>query len=236
MAAWRWGGPSSLLACGLLGCVGTGDDGGPPAEAVEEGVRFRLPLEERERFSTVVGFDHDPRVATTRAEEVICADYLGRGFPRCYDEHDGSDFILDGGFPAMDAGSPAVVAAAAGRVVAVEDGHYDRCHGTLAGVDCDGHDGVANSVVLEHEGGLRTLYWHLQRGSVVVAVGEAVARGQVVGRVGSSGYSSMPHLHFEVQDESGASIDPFVPPGAVTAWWCDQGGADELPASDCAGR
>ena len=38
-------------------------------------------------------------------------DYLGRGFPHCYDNHTGSDFILQGGFSAMDDGTTVVAAA-----------------------------------------------------------------------------------------------------------------------------
>jgi murein DD-endopeptidase MepM/ murein hydrolase activator NlpD len=194
-------------------------------------------LAEPDRFRDVIGVDHDPAVAATRLEEVVCFDYLERPFPHCYDEHDGTDFLLVGGFDAMDAGSPAVLAAAPGVVVAAEDGHYDRCHGTIEGVSCDGNDGVANSVVVEHEGGMRTLYWHLQRGSVVVEVGQAVDVGEPLGAVGSSGYSSLPHLHFEVQDEAGDSLDPFAGPASqATSWWCDQGAPDGLPSADCHNR
>lgn len=207
----------------------------PTPSGTEDGpVRFAFPLAEPDRFQQVIGVDHDPAVATTRLEEAICFDYLERPFPRCYDEHDGTDFVLVGGFDAMDAGSPAVHAAAAGVVIATEDGHYDRCHGTLEGVSCDGNDGVANSVVVEHEGGLTTRYWHLQRGSVAVEVGQEVARGDTLGAVGSSGFSSLPHLHFEVEDADGAWIDPFAGPASQeTSWWCDQGPPEGLPSADC---
>lgn len=55
-----------------------------------------------------------------------------------------------------------------------------------------------NHVLLRHGGGELSLYAHLQKGSVTVTPGEAVAAGQQIGRVGSSGSSWVPHLHFHV--------------------------------------
>lgn len=55
-----------------------------------------------------------------------------------------------------------------------------------------------NHVLLRHEGGELSLYAHLQRGSVAVAEGQTVRAGQLLGRVGSSGSSWLPHLHFHV--------------------------------------
>jgi len=49
---------------------------------------------------------------------------------------------------------------------------------------------------IDHGSGYRTRYGHLQ--SFAVRTGEAVARGQFIGRVGSSGKSTGPHLHFEI--------------------------------------
>ncbi|HMV68830.1 MAG TPA: M23 family metallopeptidase [Myxococcota bacterium] len=202
----------------------------PEAVVPADHLQFAFPLPDPSRISSLVGVDHDPEVHEERLERIQCADYLGRAFPHCYDEHDGSDFILDGGFPAMDAGSMEILAAADGVVVRVEDGHYDRCHATLDGTDCDGHDGVANSVTLEHEGGLRTLYWHMKDGSPAVAVGDEVARGDVLGVIGSSGNSSFPHLHFEVQTADELVIDPYAGPRSQPGtWWCDQGPEDGLP-------
>lgn len=58
-----------------------------------------------------------------------------------------------------------------------------------------------NHVILRHPGGELSLYAHLQRGSVSVAPGEAVRAGRQIGRVGSSGSSWVPHLHFHVMLE-----------------------------------
>lgn len=228
----------------LLGCVAAGDGGGddtgpPPTETVPEVARgelqFRFPLLEHELFVQTVGVDHDPAVYEEASlEAVLCTNYDGRGFPWCYDQHDGSDYLLDGGFDAMDAGSATIVAAAPGSVVEVMDGNYDRCHATSSGIDCDGHEQAANYVILDH-GGWRTRYWHMMKGSVAVAVGAEVACGDPLGLVGSSGNSSMPHLHFEVETAEGVVFDPYAGEfSQPETWWVDQGSPTGLPGSDCA--
>jgi murein DD-endopeptidase MepM/ murein hydrolase activator NlpD len=53
-----------------------------------------------------------------------------------------------------------------------------------------------NLVVVDHGGGVLSCYGHLLERTV--AVGQPVRRGEVVGRVGSTGLSSGPHLHWEL--------------------------------------
>ncbi len=222
-----------------------GADGG--AAAAPAPLLLALPLAEPDRFEVVLGVDHDPTVQEdTPLGRLTCLDYVGRSFPHCYDEHDGTDYILAGGFSAMDAGSTPVVAAADGVVTSVEDGHYDRCHGDLetGDVSCDGHDGIANHVIVEHvdaEGGRwQTMYWHLKQDSTAVAEGDTVAAGTPLGLVGSSGYSTLPHLHLELQRFDGAAddgaaddwlvVDPYAGPySQELSYWCDQGDEDGLP-------
>ena len=183
-----------------------------------------FPLLERDLFSQNVGVDHDRVEQEGTLGGLECMDYLGRSFPHCYDQHDGNDFILQGGFSTMDNGSAHIIAAAAGVVVLARDGHYDRCHGTLAsGVDCDGHPKIANAVTIEHDNGYRTLYWHMMKDTVAVAEGDYVEMGTILGKVGSSGNSSMPHLHFELQDENQNMINPFSGPySQEQSYWCQQ--------------
>ena len=59
---------------------------------------------------------------------------------------------------------------------------------------------VGNYVVIEHGQGEYSLYAHLQPGSVRVKAGETVKAGQPIARLGSSGNSTEPHLHFQVCD------------------------------------
>ena len=62
-----------------------------------------------------------------------------------------------------------------------------------------------NLVIVQHEGGFETRYAHLS--AVTVQKGDKVEAGQEVGKVGSTGYSSGPHLHFELRRD-GKTVDP----------------------------
>ncbi len=63
-----------------------------------------------------------------------------------------------------------------------------------------------NAVILDHGGGLFTLYAHLQ--DMSVGEGDVVAKGDVLGHVGATGRVTGPHLHWGVK-LNGARVDPF---------------------------
>lgn len=65
--------------------------------------------------------------------------------------------------------------------------------------------GSGNLVVLEHGHGFSTIYAHNRRNSV--KVGQKVRRGDIIGYVGSTGYSTGPHVHYEIW-KNGKPVDP----------------------------
>ena len=62
-------------------------------------------------------------------------------------------------------------------------------------------------VLLQHAEGYQSMYGHLSR--LLVARGDSVAPGQVIGLSGNTGRSTAPHLHFEIRRQ-GASLDPLT--------------------------
>jgi murein DD-endopeptidase MepM/ murein hydrolase activator NlpD len=83
-----------------------------------------------------------------------------------------------------------VITAGAGRVLsAADDGPY------------------GNKLVIDHGGGVRTIYAQLSRFNV--REGDCVEAGQVVAAVGNTGLSSGPHLHYETHVE-GKVVDPMT--------------------------
>jgi murein DD-endopeptidase MepM/ murein hydrolase activator NlpD len=91
------------------------------------------------------------------------------------------------------------IAAADATVAHVQDGMPEGTPGSFpSAVTATTADG--NAVVLDLGGGRYALYAHLQPGSIRVREGDRVRRGDVLGRVGNTGNSDAPHLHFHVMD------------------------------------
>jgi len=91
-------------------------------------------------------------------------------------------------------GNGTIVAAADGRVIRASYGW---------------NGGYGNLIVLDHGDGLTTLYAHILDGGINVSTGQMVTKGQPIALVGSTGYSTGPHLHFEVRI-NGATTDPMA--------------------------
>lgn len=94
--------------------------------------------------------------------------------------HTGTDFATPRGQP--------IKAAASGRVI-------------LAGP----YGGYGNAVVIDHGGGMTTLYAHQSK--LKVSYGEQVSAGEIIGYAGSTGLATGPNLHFEVRI-NGVPVDP----------------------------
>lgn len=96
--------------------------------------------------------------------------------------HKGTDFAASQGTP--------IYAADAGTVV-------------IAGYS----NSAGNWVVISHGGGLTTKYMHMAQ-LPFVSAGQSVSKGQNIGVVGTTGYSTGPHLHFQVEVD-GTAVDPM---------------------------
>jgi hypothetical protein len=124
---------------------------------------------------------------------------------RTYEGHNGVDIrILD---MAQQRAGVAVLAAAPGRVARLRDGVTDisiRAPGAppVKGAEC------GNGVVIDHGDGWETQYCHLARGSVRVKIGDKVAAGAPIARVGLSGDTEFPHMHLTVRHGTQV-VDPF---------------------------
>lgn len=94
-----------------------------------------------------------------------------------------------------------------------------------AGLDLEKYGARANFVRVLHADGSMGLYAHLAPESARVRPGARVRAGQVIGAVGSTGYSTGPHLHFVVQVNRGLKLEsvPFRMQG--------QGGALRIPGA-----
>ncbi len=103
------------------------------------------------------------------------------GFTRA---HKGVDFRAPTGTPIPSAG--------AGRVIKRE---YSRSYG--------------NYVKIRHNGSYETLYAHMSRFAKGVNVGTTVRQGQIIGYAGSTGYSTGPHLHYEIIKD-GKHVNPLT--------------------------
>jgi hypothetical protein len=125
-----------------------------------------------------------------------------------YDGHNGTDIAL---FPfpfyKMDHNQVEVIAAAAGTIVTKTDGNFDK--------NCGVNALTPNYIVLQ------------QNSLTSKIVGDAVAAGEYLGSVGSSGSSGGPHLHFEVW--SGSTVATLNDPYSGTcnslnasSWWANQ--------------
>lgn len=97
----------------------------------------------------------------------------------------------------------AAVVASRGGIVVVAVSGCPHNYGKSSSCGCGG--GYGNYVVIQHDGTYSTLYGHMA--SLTVSVGDTVSQGQTIGYVGSTGFSTGAHLHFEVR-VNGSKVNP----------------------------
>jgi murein DD-endopeptidase MepM/ murein hydrolase activator NlpD len=94
-----------------------------------------------------------------------------------------------------------VVAAADGTVIETLNTLEDQVPAKNPDPKTINLENIGGNHVIEDLGhGVYAFYAHLQKGSVTVAVGDHVRRGQLLGKVGTTGNSSAPHLHFHLMN------------------------------------
>lgn len=104
-----------------------------------------------------------------------------------------------------------ILAAADGVVVTIESRIGQAPFVGFGIADVLARNFAGNHVIIRHADNEYGFYAHLVRGSVLVTVGQRVARGQPIGRCGHSGMSTEPHLHFHVQDREDFYSSAGVP-------------------------
>jgi hypothetical protein len=128
--------------------------------------------------------------------------WVAQRFAVDWEQSDARDRIYAGPREKLESyaifGKP-VLAVADAIVASVTDGLPEQTPGKFpSDISLDAADG--NSVTLDLGSQRYAMYAHLQPGSITVHRGEHVMLGQVIGRVGDSGNSIVPHLHFQVTD------------------------------------
>lgn len=143
-----------------------------------------------------------------------------RTYDQTFYNHGGTDYILwPYPWKRMAENTMEIVAAAPGIIINKRDSFNDlNCTNT-------GNPNW-NGVVIEHSDGSVGIYMHFKKNSLTTkGIGDSVSAGEFLGVAGSSGSSTIPHLHFEVRDSNSNLIDPYMGPCNSmnsTSWWQNQ--------------
>ncbi|MFM2392728.1 MAG: hypothetical protein RLZZ546_710 [Bacteroidota bacterium] len=140
---------------------------------------------------------------------------------RTYNGHMGTDFaVWPFMWQKMNVDQVDVVASEAGVIINKSDGNFDQnctCTGTW------------NAIYIKHNDGSVAWYGHFKSFTLTSkSIGQSVAKGEYLGKVGSSGCSTGPHLHFELyaNPDQTILIDPYTGScnnlNGSTSWWANQ--------------
>lgn len=149
---------------------------------------------------TLVTVDGQARIAQRYAVDLVQLDADGRAFTG-----DASKNAQWSGYRAP------VLAVADGQVTAVRDDLPDNTPGQLPATKISLDTIGGNTVALDIGHGRHVLYGHLVPGSIRVAPGQRVRKGEVIGELGNSGQSDAPHLHLQVADADSALAAEGLP-------------------------
>ncbi len=98
-----------------------------------------------------------------------------------------------------------------GFVIDVEDSYENTKIYNERPVCCDIEDSRGNYITIKHRGGEYSTVCHLEKNSALVKVGQLVTAGEKIGKVGNSGNTQGPHIHFQVQKGANFYHDEGVP-------------------------
>ncbi len=104
-----------------------------------------------------------------------------------------------------------VLAPADGIVVSVVSHFPNTPIGAEGKADCASSDVRGNHIIIRHSKHEYSMIAHLLPGSICVKQGDAVVRGQIIGKCGNSGNTSEPHIHFQIQDGKSFAMSAGVP-------------------------
>ena len=129
---------------------------------------------------------------------------------------------ITGGFGGRDAPCPGASTYHLGVDIGASWGSdiYATKAGTVKVANEGWNYGLGYCVKIQHDDGTSTVYGHMSR--VIAVVGQRVAQGQVIGKIGSTGVSTGPHLHYEIRigGVNGTAVNPLpYLPGYVRYGW-----------------
>jgi Peptidase family M23 len=128
-----------------------------------------------------------------------------------------------------------VRAVADGSVSAVFDGMPNQVPNTPVTGLRGPRDYSGNHVSLQISPGVWAVYAHLQPGSITVKTGDQVKKGQVIGKLGNSGNSSGPHLHFQLSDGPEITTSNSLPFSLDSYWLAGSVDPAQLDSADAQG-
>jgi len=182
--------------------------------------KFIWPISYKDEFEKHIismFYDHDSNYPTS-VKDYFC-NSRSYDLPDGYN-HSGTDIMIwPFSWYLMEEEIVNVIAVADGFIIIKDDGNYDKNYSLNANLE-------SNTICIQHIDGSVTCYAHLKKYSLTENnIGDFVSQGEIIGKVGSSGMSTGPHLHFEYISNKFSIVDPFdgnCNNGIVSSMWENQ--------------